>query len=285
MTGELVDLFDNRRQGVEALIDRMAAALPGARLRIFAGRRGLLAPGEARDAVVDVASANWMASAALVARRLGAGLFVDMGSTTTDIVPFRDGRVEARGRTDHERMLVEELIYTGLTRTPVMAMARTMLIAGERAAPMAEYFATSADVYRVLGMLDESCDQHPAADNGPKTVLASARRLARMVGRDVEEFDLAAWRGVARDLAEGQLRLIHDGALRVLSACPLGEAAPVVGAGVGRAVVCALAGRLGRPYRDFAEIAEAGKGAGEEVAGWASHCAPAVAVALLGAED
>ncbi|WP_207460603.1 hydantoinase/oxoprolinase family protein [Azospirillum sp. SYSU D00513] len=281
MTGELVDLFESRCQGVEALIDRMASALNGARLRVFAGRLGLLDPADARGAVLDVASANWLASAALVARRLEEALFVDMGSTTTDLVPVRAGRVEARGRTDHERMAVEELVYTGLTRTPVMAMARSMLVAGERVPLMAEYFATSADVHRVLGTLDESADQHPAADNGPKTPQASARRLGRMVGRDLEELDMERWRDVARDLAEGQLRTIHDAALRVLSACPLPQGAPLVGAGAGRAVVKALADRLGRPYRDFAEIAGA---EGEDLAAWTSHCAPAAAVALLGAE-
>ena len=38
--------------------------------------------------------------------------------------------------------------------------------------------------------------------------------------------------------------------------------------------------RLGRPYRDFAELIEAEPGA----AAWAATCAPAVAVALLLAE-
>lgn len=278
MTGELVDLFDDRTQGVHTLIDRMGAALPRERLRIYAGRRGLLSPPEARGHVMEVASANWMATAAVVARRLPAALLVDMGSTTTDIVPVRDGAVAARGVTDHERMAVEELLYTGLTRTAVMAMERTALVAGERLPMMAEYFATSADLYRVLGRLDEAADQHPAADNGPKTVEASLRRLARMVGHDAGDYGPAVWRAMAGDLAEGQLRRIHDAACRVLSAgAPLlPDDAPVVGAGVGRAVVKEVAVRLGRPYRDFSDVV------GASGQGWVASCAPAAAMALLG---
>lgn len=278
MTGELVDLFDDRAQGVHALIDRMAAALPPGRLRIYAGRRGLLSPPEARGQVMDVASANWMATAAVVARLLPTALLIDMGSTTTDIVPVRDGAVVARGVTDHERMAVEELLYTGLTRTAVMAMERTALVAGERLPMMAEYFATSADLYRVLGRLDEAADQHPAADNGAKTIEASIRRLARMVGHDAGDYDPAIWRSMAADLTERQLRRIHDAACRVLSAGspPLPVDAPVVGAGVGRAVAKEVAARLGRPYQDFCDVVGA---PGQD---WVASCAPAAAMALLG---
>lgn len=278
MTGELVDLFDDRAQGVHTLIDRICAALPGRRLRIYAGRRGLLVPDEARGHAMEVASANWMASAEVVARFLPSALLVDMGSTTTDIVPVRDGAVAARGVTDHQRMAVEELLYTGLTRTPVMAMERTALIAGERLPMMAEYFATSADLHRVLGCLDEAADQHPAADNGPKTVEASIRRLARMVGHDAADFAPAVWRAMARDLTERQVRRIHDAAERVISAMdpPLPEDAPVVGAGVGRTVAATVAARLGRPCREFAELV------GAPGLGWVSGCAPAAAMALLG---
>ncbi|PGH55755.1 hydantoinase/oxoprolinase [Azospirillum palustre] len=278
MTGELVDLFDDRTQGVHTLIDRIAAAVPPGRLLVYAGRRGLLSPQEARGQVMDVASANWMATAAVVAKRLPAALLVDMGSTTTDIVPVLDGEVAARGVTDHDRMAVEELLYTGLTRTAVMAMERTALVAGERLPMMAEYFATSADLYRVLGRLDEAADQHPAADNGQKTVEASLRRLARMVGHDAGDYDPAVWRAMAGDLVERQMRRIHDGASRVLSAGapPLPSDAPVVGAGVGRAVVREVAARLGRPYLDFCDVV------GAPGQGWVASCAPAAAMALLG---
>jgi probable H4MPT-linked C1 transfer pathway protein len=218
-----------------------------------------------------------MASAQLVASRVPNALFVDIGSTTTDIVPIRDGKLAVRGHSDYERLACEELVYTGIVRTPVMALADRIPFDGNWIAPMAEYFATTADVYRLTGELPEGADQLPAADNGGKTVRDSARRLARMVGRDFESASLSAWRQCARHLAELQLLKIRQACDRVLSRVKEAERAPLVGAGVGRFLVRKLAVQLGRRYRDFDGLVDTAP----DVASWASSCAPAVAVAVL----
>src|SRR5262249_2515284 len=123
MTGELADTFFSRAEGVERLTALALQALAPAPVSLYAGRAGFIAPAVASDHVEDIASANWHASATLVARSLGDGLFVDMGSTTTDIVPVTGGRVAARGYTDAQRLAAGELVYTGLTRSFVMAVA------------------------------------------------------------------------------------------------------------------------------------------------------------------
>lgn len=277
MTGELVDLFAGRAEGVARLVEAMTEEFPGADLRIYAGRSGFLAPAAAVARPDDVASANWLASAAFLAARLDEALFVDLGSTTTDLIPLSGGRPAVAGWTDAERLAAEELVYTGITRTPVMAVARTVPFAGARQALMAEYFATMADVHRLTGQLPADADLLPAADGGEKTELASARRLARMAGRDVESAELPAWRRLAGHLAERQLRQLHDAADRVLSRNGLGETAPLIGAGSGRFLLERLASRLDRPYRDFAAFVE-GTAQGRDRA---ATCAPAVSVALL----
>ena len=38
---------------------------------------------------------------------------------------------------------------------------------------MNEFFATTADVYRLTGELDPAHDQHPSADNAPKDLAAT----------------------------------------------------------------------------------------------------------------
>src|SRR6202012_2059683 len=114
-------------------------------------------PSGAAAHVEDIASANWHASAALAARH-GDGLFVDIGSTTTDIIPLPDGAVHVRGYTDAERLKNGELVYTGLTRSFVMALASRAPFAGRWTTLAAEYFASVADVHRILGTLDEAAD-------------------------------------------------------------------------------------------------------------------------------
>lgn len=277
MTGELVDLFDNRAQGVERLVDAMAKAVPESQLRIYGGKSGFLTCGQALEQTDRVASANWRASAAFVAGNLDDALFIDLGSTTTDIVPVARASVRAVGETDAERMIAEELIYTGVTRTPVMALAEAVPFGGVRQRLMAEFFATAADVHRLTGRLPEGVDQHPAADGGEKSLAGSARRLARMLGRDLEDAPMARWRALAKVLAEQQMRLLQEAAALITSRQTTGADGPVVGAGIGRFLLEDLAARLDRPYRDFASLVSGD----DAVRNRAAHCAPATAVALL----
>ncbi|MEJ1160815.1 hydantoinase/oxoprolinase family protein [Prosthecomicrobium sp. N25] len=276
MTGELVDLFSSRAEGVASLAARAAAHLGGA-VAIYGGRAGWLAPEAAGGRAEDVASANWHATAALTGARIGDGLLVDMGSTTTDIIPIRAGRPAARGYTDAERLSGGELVYTGLTRTPLMALAAEVPFGGRRLGVMAEYFATAADAWRVLGVLPEGVDQHPTADGRGKSAAESRLRLSRMIGVDVAAADEAAWRGLAAVFAERQVRLVQDGCLLAESGVPGGGVGPVIACGIGRAVVGEVARRLGRTVAAFEDLVPADG----EAAPWTGSCAPAVAMALL----
>jgi probable H4MPT-linked C1 transfer pathway protein len=174
-------------------------------------------------------------------------------------------------------MVAGELVYTGVTRTPVMGLADRVPFAGELQPLMAEYFATAADLHRLTGALPDDADQHPTADGRGKTPEESARRLARMLGRDYGQAPLSAWRGLAHHLSERQLRQVHDAADRVLSRGLLPDDAPLLGAGVGRFLVRDLAARLGRRYVDFASLMT-GEAA---LCEWAARCAPAASIAAL----
>ncbi len=273
MTGELSDIFSSREAGVAALLAKIAEHFPSGEKLVYAGRSGFVSMTQASSA--DVASANWHASAALMAKLAGDGLFVDMGSTTTDLIAIRHGVVANRGYTDAERLLTGELVYTGFTRTFLFAVASSAPVQGRLTPLMNEYFASMADVHRILGVLDEQDDKHPSADGKEKTVAGSTARLARMVGRDASDLDSGEWRNLARWFSERQLRAIHDAAFRV--AGRVAGDAPVVGAGTGRWQLKRLAERLERRFIDVAEIIPAA----DDVRGEASTAAPAAAVALL----
>jgi probable H4MPT-linked C1 transfer pathway protein len=277
MTGELTDLFKNRAQGVNGILSRFGRHVPASRTLVYAGLDGFFAPQRAAKNPEAVASVNWAASAQLVASRVPDALFVDIGSTTTDIVPIHDGKLAVRGHSDYERLACEELVYAGIVRTPVMALVDRIPFEGNWIAPMAEYFATAADVYRLTGELPEGADQLPAADNGGKTVRDSARRLARMIGRDLESAPLSAWRQCASYLAELHLAKIRRACERILTRGDVPERSPLVGAGVGRFLAKKLAAQLGKRHREFDSLVDAAP----EFSSWASSCAPAVAVAVL----
>jgi probable H4MPT-linked C1 transfer pathway protein len=275
MTGELCDAFPSRREGVAGLAAIAANHLSPAAPSLYAGRAGFVELGEAASLAVDIASANWHASAALLALKLPDALFIDIGSTTTDIIPIVGGQVAAVGYTDAERLAAGELIYTGMTRSFVMSLASRAPFRGAWTPLMNEYFASSADVHRILGDLPDGADKMSTADGREKTVEASRARLARMIGREADEGSDLEWTGLAAWFAETQIRQITDATFLRLSRNDVAAAAPVVAAGVGEGLAAEAARRLRRPCLGFSSLISA--------PAEASHCAPAVAVALLGA--
>jgi (4-(4-[2-(gamma-L-glutamylamino)ethyl]phenoxymethyl)furan-2-yl)methanamine synthase len=281
MTGELCDAFATRAEGVTKLAAAMSRFLGSRRAVFYAGRSGFTEASEILERAVEIASANWHASAALTSARVRNALFIDAGSTTTDIIPIANGKPKNLGFTDGERLSHGELVYAGIARSPLMAGPKLVPFAGSWTLLMNEWFATMADVYRILGHLPEGADMMEAADGREKTVAASCARLARMVGRDSTEVDAADWERLAQFFAEAQLREIFDAAALVLSRGLLPWDAPVVGAGVGREIIRELALRLRRPYLDFGELIEAAP----DVQSKACDCAPASAVALLAAVE
>lgn len=281
MTGEMVDSFPTRSEGVARLVAAITERLSGSTVRFYAGAQGFLDSAGALSQPDAVASANWVATAALVAARQSPALLVDVGSTTTDLIPVMNGQVRAAGKDDAGRLVTGELVYTGVVRTPVMALAERAPFGGEWVPLMAEFFATTADLYRLLERLPDGADQHPAADSGEKTVEASARRLARMLGRDFDASMLGACRRLAGWLAEAQLRRIEDACNRIWSRNALPDDAPIVAAGVGRFLARDLAARHGRRCLEFASLVPRAPA----VDGLVSDCAPAVAVAWLARQE
>ncbi|MGZ8191029.1 MAG: hydantoinase/oxoprolinase family protein [Methylococcaceae bacterium] len=278
MTGELVDCFEHREDGVKQILAAMSELLFSDELHVFAGEASLLNAKDVKEEHYQaIASANWLVSATFVAQKVGNGLFIDIGSTTTDILLLDNGEVRAQGYTDYQRLISQELIYTGIIRTAVMAVAQTALDNDNEIGIMAEYFATMADVYRVTGELNESHDHTETADGAEKTLIASARRLSRMIGCDFNPDELPRWQTFAKNIRAQQLIKIQSGCERHISNSHLSGSCPLIGAGVGRFLVKQLALNLGHPYLDFSDLFPISPSTGITTA----DCAPAVAVACL----
>jgi len=280
MTGEMTDLFAHREAGVAAIVERVCATL-GADVNFFAGRDGWTGARGARTRWRRIASANWQASAQLVATELADAILVDIGSTTTDLVPVRGGRVVARGIDDATRLACGELVYHGVVRTPVYALARRIDFRGVTFNVMNELFATTADVYRLTGELDSAHDQYPAADGGDKTLEASASRLARLIGHDARGAPLEAWVSFAHAWRARQLEVIRASLDEVATSAGLGPHASIVAAGCGHFLARELAISMARGYLPFESLAPVDR----RCETWARVCAPSVALAVLFAKE
>jgi (4-(4-[2-(gamma-L-glutamylamino)ethyl]phenoxymethyl)furan-2-yl)methanamine synthase len=275
MTGELADTFSSRVEGVGHLAALAARELGNP--SIYAGPAGCVGPQDAHKHHAEIASANWHACATLTARKCGDALFIDLGSTSTDIVPVSGGKVAARGYTDSQRLAAGELVYTGIVRGFVMATAKRVPFRGAWMPLVNENFATMADVHRILGTLPPDVDLMATADGRDKTIAGSRARLARMLGTDASDADDETWTSVAWWFAEAQIRAIFDAASLVLSAGALPSVTTIVAAGIGGAVVEEIARRLHCACIGFDELFDVAP----EVRTAARQCAPAVALALL----
>lgn len=285
MTAEMTDLFHDRAAGVHALCTRLASLL-GADVHFYAGPHNWLPAASAAAQWRAVASANWLASADLIGRRRKNAVLVDIGSTTTDLIPVVDGRPQPSGRSDAERLASGELVYVGVVRTPLCTLGAQAPFGGQQLNVMNEFFATTADVFRLSGELDPAHDQYPAADGGDKSRAATCRRLARMIGHDSGDGngDGAAWTTLALHWRSALLAEIERNFIRVRARHPQLAEAPVIGAGCGLFLAAALARKAGMDFQSFAALAGE-TSAPDPFAGWIDTCAPCVAVAQLRAMD
>jgi len=301
MTGEMADLFANREAGVLGIAQHMEMRL-GNRLALYAGPDRWIAPEHAQPHWHAIASANWLATAQLVVRNLRDALLIDIGSTTTDIIAIRNGEILAlgrppaalvtvgtrdAGRDDVSRLASGELVYVGVVRTPLCALARRINFGGRELNVMNEHFATSADVFRLTGEIDPMHDQHPAADNGAKSAEGTRARLARMIGLDARDASEDIWLGFAREWRRALVDEIRFNVARVLHAAELPPAAPMIAAGCGAFLVEGIAHAAGRHSLGFDRLARRDRpvsAADDRRASWTRVCAPSVAVALLAAD-
>jgi probable H4MPT-linked C1 transfer pathway protein len=269
MTAELSDAFRTKREGVAFVLDAAQDAFGDRSLSVLTTAGELVSVAAARARPWDVAAANWVATALAVAHALPDALLIDVGSTTADIVPIVDGRVAATGHNDLQRLLAGELVYTGVLRTNLAAIAPRVPAPGGWSPVSSEYFAISADVHLVLGHLPADAYDCPTPDGRSATVAGARERIARLVCSDVEQLDEAAIDAIAAFLHGEQLRQLEEAARRVHGVLP--PDAPVVAVGSGGFLGREVAARLGR---DVAAAPAPWGATGGEVA-------PAAALAAL----
>ena len=275
-TAELADVFASKRQGVLYVLEATRQALPGRRLAVMTTEGELIGAEEARAVPLRCAAANWMATALLVARSLPDGILIDCGGTTTDVIPVVSGEVVARGRTDVERLLARELVYTGALRTNIAAVVSQVPIGGRPCPVSSELFAISADAHLLRGSLSpEQCTCSFPDDRGPSPGEVRAR-LARVVCADPEQLAAGDLEAIAAAVEEAQIGSIAAALERIAARVPAGV--PVVAVGVGAFLARAAAERCGLPLhldanRPFPLSVLAGPG---------GELAAAVALSVLG---
>lgn len=285
MTGELADIFPDRHAGVIKIAQFISQKLSG-KVLFYAGEKGFVSMDAVEANTANIASMNWLASVQYLAKNVQQALFLDIGSTTTDLALIDNGMQQVIGFNDATRMQVDELVYTGVVRTPLMALTQKIFFAGNMVNVAAEHFATTADIYTLTSDLPLAENMAETADGAEKGVEASTRRLARMIAWDVQDASLSAWLNLAYAFKHAQLHQIKQAMLRQISRLEDCRGLHVVGAGAGDFLVVELAKQLGFKYKSVANLiaVDSNLKNQDETRNMAAVCFPAYAVASLGAE-
>ena len=233
MSAELSDVFATKREGVSFVLESVRSCFPDLQCHVLNFNGEFVPLGEALSRPLEFAAANWAASAHWTSRECPDGLLVDVGSTTTDILPILGGKVRVRGRTDTERLLSGELVYTGALRTNLAAIVQSVPINGRACRVASEYFAVSGDVHLILGHLQPEDYTSTTPDNRAPTVKSARARLARLVCADSEMLSVSEIDELARYIHRQQVLQIRSGLEQVAAALPELRRHPVMAHGIG----------------------------------------------------
>lgn len=227
MTAELADCFTTKTEGVRFILDAAEACArnnssPTVEVDVWSTEGRFLSTENARNQCQKVAAANWHALATWAGRLVptGSSLLLDIGTTTTDIIPLHNGRPISTGVTDVGRLQSGELAYSGVRRTPVCAIAHSVPFRGGYCSIASELFATTLDVYLLTGHIVEDEHDRDTANGKPATKAAAYDRLVRMLCCDRDEVTYDEAEQIARFLADVQRQRLAGSFERVAQRLP-----------------------------------------------------------------
>jgi len=251
MTAELSDIFATKREGVQFVLESVQSCFPDLSIYAFSLSGEFVPLSEARLRPLDFAASNWRASAQWIAGQFPNCLIVDVGSTTTDIVPVLDGCVSASGRTDMERLAAGELVYTGVLRTNLAAIVQSVPVGGRYCRVASESFTVSGDVHLILGNLNPQRYTCTTPDGQPPSVDSARRRLARLICADTEMLSITEIDEMARHIYTQQIRQIREAMDQVISRLPRLREHPAIVLGSGTFLGSEAAKSLGLIVNDW----------------------------------
>jgi hypothetical protein len=229
ITGELADCFSSKKEGIIYISNIVKSVFKDA---VFFGSDGNFY-GDACDHKLFSAS-NWSASALCVGLVHKNVIFIDIGSTTTDLIPIMDG-IPIAGNSDMQRLAKNELIYSGALRTNLAALMSHVHINGMNVRTSSELFAITGDVYVLLDSIspeDYTCD---APDCGEKNKNGAMLRVARVICCDLEEITVDDVLDIASQVHNKQVSILKE-AIEDLSQRH----------GLNKAVICGLGAFLAK---------------------------------------
>jgi probable H4MPT-linked C1 transfer pathway protein len=236
MTAELSDAYQTKREGVNHILDCVEEAFAGLPIYVLNVDAKLESLEDAKAKPLGVAAANWAATGWLVSQYFENCVVVDVGSTSTSIIPVIDGKVSAQGKTDLDKLMCGELVYTGSLRTNVATIVQAIPVKNGVASVSSELFALSGDVHLVLDHITGEQYTSETADGRGRSRQEALARLARVVCADTEMLTEREITEMAKHIYEKQIQQIASGLSQVYKHAKklASTKVPVLVAGLGK---------------------------------------------------
>ncbi len=280
MSGEMVDCFPNRKDGVKKILKVLKNNF---RSEIYYySQDKILKKPKLSDDWQAIASSNWHATTKFVSSHVEAGILIDIGSTTTDLIPINNYMtVTEKISSDALRLQRGELVYLGITRTPVSSIKPRFTFKNRSYNVMRELFANTADVFRITKELSKDMDLYPTCDNQDKTVTSSERRLARVIGMDWEEASSEEWELFAKQIKRLMIRELDQNIRKIKKKLFLSSQVPLIITGSGAFLAKQLCEQYNYKYFFFHELINKQFKSNASQIDNINKCAPAVSLAIM----
>ncbi|MHC3129136.1 MAG: H4MPT-linked C1 transfer pathway protein, partial [Candidatus Bathyarchaeota archaeon] len=274
ITAELSDAYCTKKEGINHVLDCANQVFDDVPTFVLDVEAKLLPVKDARREPLKVASANWAATGWMISQLIKNCLVVDVGSTTTSIIPVINGKLATEGRNDLEKLQNGELVYSGSLRTNVATIINGIPIQGMTARVSSELFAQSGDVHLLLDNIKEEDYTAETCDGRGKTRREAMARLARVVCADIDMLTEQEIMDMAQFVYDRQVEQITGGLKQVYERIkPLLQEKIVVVTGLGRNFLA----RKAAEKAGFSEVIDMRELVGAE----AAVMSPSVGVALM----
>lgn len=210
ITAELSDAFQTKRDGIQTILKALKRVFESDKIMVINNQNIFLKVQDALENYLNVAGANWVATALFIGSYKPECILIDAGSTTIDLIPIKYGKPQTIGKDDVSRIMNHELIYTGALRATIPSITHFVPFKGKNCRISFEKFALIADVHRILGHITEeeyTCD---TADNRSKIFDNCYARLSRIICSDLEQTTKNELNSIANYIYQAQLKIIMD---------------------------------------------------------------------------
>jgi len=264
ITAEVSDAYLTKKEGINHILDCVCQVFDDVPLFILGIEAKMLSVEEAQREPLKIASANWAATGWMISQVIKNCIVVDVGSTTTSIIPVIDGKIAAKGRTDLEKLQNGELVYSGSLRTNIATITNNIPAKGKTTRVSSELFAQSGDIHLLLNNITENEYTVETCDGRGKTKRETMARLARVVCADLDMLTEQDIMDMAKFVYDRQVEQIVGGLKQVYEKIktPIQEKLMVVTTGLGRNFLA----RKAAEKSDFSKVIDMSELVGAEAA-------------------